>query len=98
MRAPKWEGGGEGVRKRKWGGNLFGSIYSLNCLVFISIVEGEFMPWCVLKIDLQFYLFYYSTNVLNLYVFIYIYISYKIYFLSSHSPAIMSRNFDYIKF
>lgn len=44
MRAPKWEGGGEGVRKRKWGGNLFGSIYSLNCLVFISIVEGEFMP------------------------------------------------------
>lgn len=41
MRAPKWEGGGEGVRKRKWGGNLFGSIYSLNCLVFISIVEGE---------------------------------------------------------
>lgn len=44
MRAPKWEGGGKRSKEKKMGGNLFESIYSLNCLVFISIVEGEFMP------------------------------------------------------
>lgn len=80
-----WRGGRGGGKMRRGEGRKFiGSIYRLNCIpVFISIVGGGWKIYAVmrfsLKIDLQFYPFYYSANVLNLFN-VFGYTSYKIYF------------------